>query len=225
MQKIGVLLVFSVLLFPALPVRAQHMLSEGKIVYKVEVELPADAPANAAGMFRGSHFDIAFKPYRTRTDMYLGQRYHYTTIHDTRDSSAVSLIEILQNKYLLRLSSGDVDTLQARYNGVTFRDVSGSRKIAGYICRKAIGQLKDGSIFTVYYTPALSAAQDGFNGQFNGLQGFPLEYEKTTHRGLKMVFTATAVETEPLPASWFDIPDSGYRELSPQEWRSMRQKD
>lgn len=49
--------------------------------------------------------------------------------------------------------------------------------------------------------------------QFKGIPGFVLEYEAQTEKGSKVQLTATLINLSPVPASKFQIPQTGYRML------------
>lgn len=200
---------------------AQQQFSDAEIDYSVQVELPSGTPANAAAAFQNSRLEFYFKNYLFRSDMTLGST-TYTTIHNSRANSAVTLIDAGAQKYLIRMNAADLAKEGDRYQGMTFADVPGTKTIAGYACRKAIGKLKDGSTFTVYYDPDLIPANLNYSERFQGLKGLPLYFETTTHSGVKMTMTAVKVNITQQLSSIFDTPQSGYRELTYAELQSMR---
>lgn len=203
---------------------AQQQFSDGEIVYSVKVDLPAGTSSAMASAFQSSRLIFTFKNYLFRSDMFLGKT-TYTTIHNSRDNSAVSLIEAGSEKYLIRMNAEDWAKETARYRGITFTDASGSMTVAGYKCRQATGKLKDGSTFTVYYTPQLIPENTTYSERFEGLNGLPLYFEATTPRGIKMTMTATSVNISQQPASKFDTPSSGYREISYAELQNLRKSN
>jgi GLPGLI family protein len=88
------------------------------------------------------------------------------------------------------------------------------KQILGYECKKAILQLNDGNTFSVYYATAITPSVREFEFQFKDIPGFVLEYETVEGKGEKITFTATKINLNPVPASKFDIPTSGYRLLN-----------
>lgn len=200
---------------------AQQRFSDGEIVYSVKVDLPQGVSPEAANAFQNSKLIFTFKNYLFRSDMSLGKT-TYTTIHNSRDNSAVSLIDAGSEKYLIRMNAGDWAKETAHYRGVTFTDAAGSREIAGYKCRQATGKLKDGSSFTVYYTSQLIPENTTYSERFEGLKGLPLYFETTTPRGIKMTMTATNINISQQPSSKFDAPSSGYREITYTELENLR---
>ena len=53
------------------------------------------------------------------------------------------------------MTQADWREANKKYEGVTFTMENEFKTIAGYKCQKAIGKLKDGSTFTVYFTSEL----------------------------------------------------------------------
>ena len=59
-----------------------------------------------------------------------------------------------------------------------------------------------------------------YNSQFKNLEGLPLEYE-LVQGPLKIKYTVSKISLNQVPASKFDIPKTGYRELTYEESRKM----
>lgn len=219
MKRLTILAITVAAVFAATASKAQRVFSEGKITYDINVDVPP-AQQQMAGAFKGSTMVLTIRNYMTRSDMHTGMM-NNSTIVNTKENTAVSLLENGGNKYLIRMSKEDLDKQREKYEGVSFVPREGSKQIAGYNCKHAEGKLKDGSTFTVYYTPDLAPENTNYNKQFTGLKGLPLQYEMTMRNGLKMTLTANNVDLSPVPASLFDIPSSGYRELTMEEVRQM----
>lgn len=221
MKKI-LFLLFTVPMFLHQEVSAQKQFSDGQVTYSVTVEMPPGAPAGVADLSRSSGLTYSFKNYMFRSDMSIGKNI-YTNIRNSRNHTAVSLIDDGGvSKYLIRFNPDELAEESARFQGLQFKDTGGSRKIAGYTCREAIGQLKDGTTFTLYYTPDLIPEDPDYNARFTGLKGLPLEFEATTRSKAKMTMTATSVSITPQPRASFDTPTSGYREITYTELQQLR---
>jgi len=202
---------------------AQQRFSDGEITYAVDITLPEGVPAGAADAYQGSQLVYAFKNYRFRSDMHIGNRV-YTNIRNSRTNTAVTLIDAGPAKYLIRLNPQQLAEESASTQAEQFTDAGEGGEIAGYACRQAIGKLKDGSTFTVFYTPSIMPENTAYNKRFAGLKGMPLKFEMTTSRGIKMTMTATHVSLAPQPSAKFDAPTSGYREMTYQELQDLRQR-
>lgn len=202
---------------------AQQRFSDGEITYAVDVVLPDGAPAGAADAYQGSRLIYSFKNYRFRSDMHVKNRV-FTSIRNNRDNTAVTLIDAGPAKYLIRLNAQQFAEESASTQAEQFSDAGAGGEIAGYACKKAIGKLKDGGTFTVFYTPAIIPENTGYNKRFAGLGGTPLKFEATTANGVKMTMTAIRVSLAPQPSAKFDIPTSGYREMSYEELQQLRKR-
>lgn len=75
-------------------------------------------------------------------------------------------------------------------------------------------QLKDGTVFTLYYASAIIPSVKEFEYQFKDIPGFVLEFESQEAEGKKIRYTAAKINLSPVQASRFDIPVSGYRLLN-----------
>ena len=101
-----------------------------------------------------------------------------------------------------------------KYDGMTVVLSAETKTILGYECKKALMQLKDGTVFTLYYATAIIPSVKEFEYQFKDIPGFVLEFESQEAEGKKIRYTATKINLSPVQASRFDIPVSGYRILN-----------
>lgn len=76
--------------------------------------------------------------------------------------------------------------------------------------------MKDGSTFVVYYTSDIIPENREYDYMFKNLNGLPLEWELVQGK-LKIKYTLSKINLNPIPVSRFDIPKSGYRELTYEE--------
>ncbi len=81
--------------------------------------------------------------------------------------------------------------------------------------------MNDSSSFTVYYTPDIVPENKEYDYHFKNLNGLPLEYE-LTQRNLTIRYTVSRINLNPVQASKFDIPTSGYREMTYEESQKIR---
>ena len=98
-------------------------------------------------------------------------------------------------------------------NDIVFTLSNESKTLIGYNCSKATATLKDGSILTVYYTKDLIASNKDYDPTFRSLPGLPLQYQFETAK-LKFIYIASKIDFNPVPASKFEFPKSGYRVMS-----------
>jgi GLPGLI family protein len=201
----------SLLLF-VLPVLAQKKLSEGTISYDIVINTGSDKP-QSADFLDGATSAVYIKGAKTRTEMVspLGTQ---STIIDGTKNSIVILKEYGEQKYMINLKPEDWKDANKRYDDVTFTYNTGETKtILGYKCSKAVGKLKDGTTFTVWYTTELVPENKDFQYANRSLPGLALEYE-TNMGNLKVTYTVSKISFSPVPAAKFDIPKAGFRVLS-----------
>ena len=119
------------------------------------------------------------------------------------------------------MTADDWKDKNRKYDGIKFTTTDETKQLAGYMCKKAIAKLKDGTSFTVFYTSDIMPENDDYNSQFSGLKGLPLEYELTQGK-LNIKYVVAQVSLNPVPVSKFDIPKTGYREMTYEESKKGR---
>lgn len=200
---------------------AQRKLSELTLVYDAKVITGSSEP-KMADAFDGATTTISLKGNLSRSEM-VSALFSSTTIHDAKTGTAVVLREVSGQKLLIRMSNKDWQEKNGRYEGITFTNTSETKEIAGYKCVKAVAKMNDGSSFVVYYTPDIVPENKEYDYHFKNLNGLPLEYE-LTQRNLTIRYTVSKINLNPVPASKFDIPTSGYREMTFEESKKMRER-
>ena len=201
---------------------AQQVFTDGAIVYAIDVPSAGSMAPQAVATLKAGQLTYRFKNHLFRSDMRIGPM-EYINIHDNTAHSALSLIKGGAGKnYLVRMSAADVRKEAEKYDGLTFTPEPGSAKIAGYTCKKAVGQLADGKSFTVYYTEALQPPSADYNPRFKGLDGLPLKFEVHIKNDAQLTMTATSVKQGFQPSSLFEAPSSGFRELTYAQLQQLR---
>ena len=202
-----------------LSVNAQKRISELTLVYDAKVTT-GNAEPRMADAFDGATTTIYLKGNLSRSEM-ASALFSSTTVHDAKTNTAVVLREVSGQKLLIRMSSADWKAKNARYLGITFTNTGETKEIAGYKCVKAEAKMTDGSSFIVYYTPEIVPENKEYDYHFRELNGLPLEYE-LTQRNLTIRYTVSKINLNPVPAAKFNIPTSGYREMSYAESQKIR---
>ena len=196
---------------------AQRTVSDAKIVYKMELppeQLQMDA------MLEGSTFTQYMRGPLSRIDMNFNI-VHYTYLINSKTETMTTLIDQHGNKYLIRAGKDQYNKDLKQYENIQFKDQSETKEIAGYTCRRAIGAMPDGQTFEVFYATDLVPENKQYNRRFVNLKGIPLEFEILTKTGSKTRVIATKVDLFPIPASYFDVPKTGYKEVSQEELKNM----
>ena len=206
------LLVF--LVFVCSPMFAQKTLSEGLIQYDVSVQTGSNEP-KLADMFDGAKATLYLKGTQSRTELSsaLGTT---STIYDHKTGIGVVLRDFGAQKLLIKLNRSNWADKNKKYDGIVFKQTGDTKNIAGYKCEKAIATLKDGTTFTVFFTREVVAENDQYDAQFKSLPGIPLEYESIVGN-LKVKYSASKISFDPVPVVKFEIPKSGFREMTYEE--------
>lgn len=143
------------------------------------------------------------------------------TIYDSKAGSGVILKEVNGQKLLIRINEENWNQKNKRYLNLNFTKTNETKTIAGYACSQAKASTNDGFEITVYYTRDLIPENKTYDPTFRNLDGLPLEYE-LTRGNLHIRYTLASINLNPVPASRFDIPTKGYRELTYEESLKMK---
>jgi len=143
-----------------------------------------------------------------------------TSIYDANTGFGVILKEVNGQKLLIRLNPDDWSEKNRMYDGIVFRNTAENSEVAGFRCVKAMGQTKSGATITVFYTRELVTENRQYDPIFRTLDGLPLEYE-LTNGDIRIHYKLSKIVQNPVPASKFDIPSSGYREMNYAESKKM----
>ncbi len=197
---------------------AQKKVSELSVVYDYVIVSNVSAAKPAAGSEVATN-TIYIKGNMSRSEM-TNSMYSSTTIFDANTGSGVILKEVSGQKLLIRLSPENWKQINKPYDGISFTSAAETKTIAGYKCTKAIGRTNDGYTCTVYYTNEIIPDNKNYNARFKNLDGLPLEYE-LTNGTLTIKYTVSKINLNPVPASKFDIPKSGYREMTYDESKKL----
>lgn len=193
---------------------AQKTISEGTITYEISLQSRGNEnkPDNS---FAGATSTRYLKGGMSRTDMKtaLGTE---TTIYNSKTGGAAILKEYSGQKLMILLTKENWEEKNKKFEGVVFQTTGETKVIAGYICKRAIAHLKDGSSISVYYTPDLVAINKEYDRAFINLQGFPLEYELETTK-LFFRYKLSSIDFNAVPTSKFEYPQTGYRVMTYEE--------
>lgn len=191
---------------------AQKKFTEGTISYDVVINTGSDKPKNA-DFLDGTTVVNYIKGDKSRTEMVspLGT---LTTIYDGTKSSIVILKDIGEQKYMITLTPADWKDANKKYDGISFSYEDGEKEILGYKCKKANAKLQDGTSYTVWYSPDLVPDNKNFQYETKALPGLAMEYETVNAKGEKTTYTVSKINFNPVQASKFDLPKSGYRVMT-----------
>jgi GLPGLI family protein len=196
----------------------QKSVSELTIVYDYLSSPAANSSTPSQGSESATH-TIYIKGNMTRSEM-SSALYNSAIIFDANTKSGVILKEVSGQKLLIRVSAANWIQINKPYESLVFVNSAETKTIAGYKCIKAIASIQDGYTITVFYTNEIIPANKNYNGRFRNLNGLPLEYELNNGK-LSIKYVVSKINLNPVPVSKFDIPKSGYREMSYEESKKL----
>lgn len=194
--------------------QAQKRLSEATITYDIEIESTGDNP-QAADLLDGAVNMVYLKGNSSRSEMIstLGSQ---STIVDGKTGKVTILKEYGDKKFMINLTPQNWKNSNQKYEDIQFRFEEEYKTIAGYNCQKAIGTMKDGTVFTVYFTRDLVPVNRDFQYLNKSLPGLAMQYEASVGER-KVIYTVSNISFSLVPAAKFDLPKSGYRVMSYEE--------
>jgi GLPGLI family protein len=216
MKKNLAILFFTLL--AASPLAAQRKVSELTLVYDASVTTGSKEP-KLADAFDGTTKTVYLKGNMSRAEI-VTSIFSTATIHDSRTGNSVVLREVSGQKLLIRMTATNWAEINKRYDSITFTNSEDTKVIAGYRCTKAVATLPDGTTFNVYYTAEIVPENKEYDYQFKNLNGLPLEYE-LAQGNMTIRYTVSKINMNPVPASKFDIPKAGYREMTYEESKKI----
>jgi GLPGLI family protein len=187
---------------------AQKKFTEGVINYDIVINTGTDKP-QAADFLDGATSTVYVKGNKSRTEMISSLGTQATIIDGTTNSVTV-LKEYGDQKYLIQLNQAEWKDANKKYDGVSFTMSNEAKTILGYNCKKAIGKMRDGNSFTVWFTAELVPENNDYQAANRNLPGLAMQYE-TAMGNINVVYTVSKISFAPVPASTFDLPKAGYR--------------
>ncbi|MFP5040368.1 hypothetical protein [Parasediminibacterium sp. JCM 36343] len=207
MKKTAAIFLFTIIAWQ-LPAQ-QRIIAECTLTYSIAAP---DASMDAASAFKASKKTVYIKGNDCRTDL-VSAAFCQTMFYDKTTGNATILREFGTNKFMTKLDNAKWISENKKFEGLTINYAEEHKTIAGYDCKKATLQLKDGNSYVLYYTSAIVPSVKEFEYQFKDIPGLVLSYEAIGEKGDKVKYTATRVNLSPVPNSIFIIPTSGYRIL------------
>ncbi|KAF0243308.1 MAG: hypothetical protein FD183_40 [Chitinophagaceae bacterium] len=190
-----------------------RVVAECTVSYSISVDNATGLDKEAVELLKSSSKTVYIKGNDSRVDL-MSSSFLQTMIFDKTTGKAVILRELGANKFMTKLESKAWIAQNSKYNGMTISYENETKNILGYDCKKAVLKLQNGTSFSVYYATAITPSVKEFEFQFKDIPGFVLEYEAQEGGAQKITYKATKINLNPVQASKFDIPTSGYRLLN-----------
>jgi GLPGLI family protein len=182
----------------------QQVVADCTIIYAVTSSKAQD--------FAGASKTIYIKGREIRIDLN-SNMFNQTIFYNGNTGAATVLKDVGQSKYISRYSALEWQKENDIYSGIKLSFSGGIKNILNYECKEATLQLKNGSVYTVYYVPSIMPSVTENPFEFKNVPGLVLEYETSNATNEKVKYTATKINFDPVPAFEFEIPKVGYRIL------------
>lgn len=209
---------FTTLLFcffiVAAAINAQKKFSEATISYDIVINTGSDKP-QPADFFDGATSTVYLKGPKSRTEMVSSLGTQATIIDNLKNSVSI-LREYGEQKFIIQLTPANWKEANRKFENVQFSFLDETKTILSYKCQKAMGKLDDGTSFVVWYTTDLLPENKEFQYANRNLPGLAMEYESVVGN-LKVTYTVSKINFNPVPAVKFDLPKAGYRILTYEE--------
>jgi GLPGLI family protein len=214
---------FFILLLSSPGLTAQRKLTEATISYDIVINT-SNAKPKAADAVDGSISVIYLKANSSRSEMItpLGNQ---QTIIDGKTGNVTVLRDWGAQKYMITMTPENWKEYNRKYDSITFNYLEEYKTIAGYKCQKAIGNLNDSAktTFAVFFTKELVPVNSDFQYLNRKLPGLAMEYEVVKGNDIH-TYTVSNISFDPVPASKFEIPSSGYRVMTYEETKKGKQR-
>lgn len=200
----------------SLQLKAQQVFTEGRIVYDVTI----DPPANQEGVQQYSGtYTVTVKGRHIKRELNMDNGFNSVLLLNTEDNTAYSLKKAGDKYYAIELDPADREKEQKRYKGFTLKEECCSISIAGMNTLKGTVQYTDGSSAEIYYSTDWQPVTGLFD-RFPGMQVMPLDFVYKGDDGLRTHFRATDMKSEPVENAAFRIPRN-YRILSHKDYEEL----
>jgi GLPGLI family protein len=205
---------FFIVFILAISINAQKKFSEATISYDIVINTGSDKP-QAADFFDGATSVVYLKGSKSRTEMVSSLGTQATIIDNSKNTFSI-LREYGEQRFIIHLTPANWKEANSKFENVQFNFLDETKTILNYKCQKAIGKLNDGTSFLVWYTTDILPENRDFQYANRDLPGLAMEYESIVGT-LKVTYTVSKINFNPVLPAKFDLPKSGYRVLTYEE--------
>ncbi|HVX27699.1 MAG TPA: hypothetical protein VHB70_15210 [Parafilimonas sp.] len=184
----------------------QKIVSDCTIKYNV-----TNSNEGSKDNFENASKTVYIKGKESRVDLN-SNTFNQTIFYDDNTGEATVLKSIGASKYISSYNANEWQKENAVYNGIKISITNSVKRILNYDCQEALLQLTNGNVYTVYYLPGVLPSVTENNFEFKIVPGLVLQYETSLHNQ-KIIYTASYLNFDPVPAFKFEIPKSGYKIL------------
>jgi GLPGLI family protein len=206
---------------------AMAQLTEGHVIYSVDVTSDNPEMAMSVSMMQGTKLEMYFKDDLTRTDVDMGTMMNITTVVDSKSGKVLMLMGGMMGDKAIVTSTDEIEEMskddEKPEMELTLYPNVKMRKIQGYKCKKATLTDEDGNDMIFWYTEDVKVNTKGQNYLNDQIPGFPMKFEQTT-QGMNMKFTVTTFEDTLWESADevfnMEVPE-GYEEMTMEQLQGM----
>jgi hypothetical protein len=188
--------------------KGQRILTEAKLTYTL-TPMPEKGQESLAAAFENATRIVWLRGSMVRTDFFSRNR-QQSVIYNTTTGVATMLRESGEEKYRWNLDSAQWKQYNRKWKATSIRETGETALLNGYNCIKVITNYAGGDSAAIFYTRQIFPLANGYEPMFEGLRGLPVQYEWVIN-GLKIRYNLESVETGPVGALRFNIPETGYK--------------
>lgn len=181
-----------------------NRISEGMIEYKIVV-LDSN---NAMAKLAPDKMTVKFKNNISYAQVIAGMGLFETDfINDEPDKKIVQMVRLFNKKYAYIADTAAVNKELNQVPKFEITPTGETKKIAGYVCKKALVKTKDGStqLFSIYYTDQIQLEDPNWSTPFKDVPGVLMGY-RIKRYGMYLEFTANKVEPVQNDDNIFKLP-------------------
>lgn len=197
--------------------QGQRILSEGTLQYSVTA-LPLSGQEIIAKAFEGAKQTVWFRGNLARVDFISTLRTQSIFFNGATGEGSF-LRESGTDKYQWNLNSKQWQSVHENWQHIKWELSNEIIEVGGYLCQTAKGFSASGEPLTVNFSKQIIPLVQGYEPMFTGLDGLPIQYEIVS-QGLLVRFSLISLQTVPVGAARFEIPESGYKLLDIQKMES-----
>ncbi len=143
------------------------------------------------------------------------------TVFNNATGNGFILKEYSGQKLMITMNAANWNQKNKTNDNLSFTVSNETVTIGNYTCKKATATMADGKLFTVYYDPSVVISNKKYNNAFSKLNGLPVQYEIQSGN-LTFKYTLKSLTDEPVPASRFEAPKSGFRVMTYEENQQLK---
>ena len=192
-------------------VAQKKVISEAVITYRIQVADASTANKAVAAVFDGATLRVTVKGFQARSEFISPMR-NQTILFDGKQKTGMLLRESGNEKYMMPMDANEWMRYNARFENINWVKLGNTKTIEGTPVVNWKGTLKDGTEIIAWVATDMDLLARGYDGQFTGLEGLPMEYE-VTNSGVKVNYLVTSIAFQPVNSARFDPPTAGYKVL------------